>query len=202
MWLSTRAKHGAPKALESLARQSAFFKSLDNTQRDLVAAKLGQVGSGTAVTKLKGAYANVIGNDFFHNARAMGKAQALIQPMRAHKLLERWKAHQVKLPFDVKTCKKEAWDYARRHSGRRTLTGQMDLMGKLLSVRDRVLFRFFEDMPTHAAHAGKSKSYADFYLDQHLKGSSWAQGAHDYLKKRGQQERCGLFPGRGNNCIR
>ncbi len=201
LWLSTRGGRGARKALQSLSGQSRFFKSMDNNQREVVATKLGKQSSSAGVNRLKNAYASVVGNDFFHNARPQGKAQALQQPLRAEKTLKRWKAHQVKLPFDAKTCKKEAFQYARRHSGYRTLGGQMDLAAKLMSVRDRVLFKFFEDMPTQAAFKGKVQSYADFYLDQHLKGSSWAQGAHDYLRERGKQEKCGLFNGRGDHCL-
>jgi len=202
MWLGTRSGAGARKALTWLAQQSTFWKTLDNTQREFIAAKLGQLGSGTKVIGLKSAFANVVGSKFFREARAQGKTQALLQPHRANKLLQRWKSHDVKLPFDVKRCKKEAWHYAKTDSGYKTFEGRVGLQQNLLSVRDRVLFRFFEDMPTHSVYANKSKSYADFFLDGHLKKSSWAQGAHDYLKTRRSQEKCGLFTGRGKECIK
>jgi hypothetical protein len=201
-WLGVRSGKGARPALEAVAQRPAFWKSLNDSQRSLVAARLGSAKDRASVTKLKDAITNVIGSKVFSVARSQSKNQALLQPARADRLLKRWKRLAVKMPLNDKTCRKEATEYVKRYSGYKTSKGQKGLRHDILVIRDRVLSRFFEDMPTYKVYAGKSKLYGDYFLDGHLKNSHWGQTAHDFFNRRRAEEKCGLFQGRGEECLK
>lgn len=201
-WLGVKSGKGARQALEHVAQRPAFWKSLDSSQRSTVAAKLSSAKDSARVTKLKDAYTDVINSKPFSLGRSQCKNRALLNPARAQRLVKRWQRLSPQVPLNDKACVRSATEYVTRYSGYKTKKGQQTLRHDILQIRDRVLNRFFEEMPTYRAYAGKSKLYGDYFLDGHLKGAHWGQTAHDFRTRRAQEEQCGLFQGRGSECLK